>query len=253
MNLEMTIVSSETGGLVEENRTLNQYLINNPLTKTLIDAAKDGTPLLKIGKGTPRVMLISGVHGNELPPQISSIRLINEINGLHLLGTIYIIPFAIPKAIMQNSRRFDGFDMNRSAFKPGTISNHILKLLKSLKIDFLADFHSTQKNSNPGVQSVFCSKKPCYESFKMAKYIAEITSSKIICQKKAGTLFTGALEDEANLSGTPAVTCEVVSNNGWVEKGSPERSYHQMRTFLDYAGIEITGINSVDTTYLHNL
>lgn len=245
MNLEMSIISSDTGGVIGENRTLMQHLINKSLTKTIIGAAKEGTPLLKLGKGTPRVMLISGIHGNELPPQISSLRLINEINGIKLRGTIYFIPFAIPKAIMENSRRFDGFDMNRSAFKSGTISNDILKLLKSLKIEALADFHSTQKNSNPGVQSIFCSKKPCYESFKMAKYMAEITSSKIICQERAGTLFTGALEDEANLNGTPAVTCEVVSHNGWVEKGSPERSYHQMRTFLDYVGIELVGLSSV--------
>jgi predicted deacylase len=239
MNLEMTIVSSQTGGLIAKNHTLSQHLTTSPLTKTLIDTAKDGTQLLKVGKGAPRVLLISGIHGNELPPQISAVRLINEINHLKLSGTIYIIPFAIPKAIMKNSRRFGGFDMNRSAFKQGTITNDIFKLLKSLKIDAMADFHSTQKNSNPGVQSVFCSKKPCYESFKMAKYIADITSSKVICQEKAGTLFTGALEDESNLAGTPAVTCEVVSNNGWVGKGSPERSYLQMRTFLDYNGIKI--------------
>jgi uncharacterized protein len=243
MNLEMTIISTETGGLIEENRTLKKHLINKPLTETLVDAAKKGTPLLKLGKGSPRAMLISGIHGNELPPQISLVRLINEIDGLKFRGTIYAVPFAIPKATMQNSRRFDGFDMNRSAFKKGTISNDILKLLDTLKVDAVADFHSTQKNSNPGVQSIFCSKKPCYESFKMGKYMAEITSSKIICQEKAGTLFTGALEDEANLAGIPAVTCEVVSNNGWVEKGSPVHSYHQMRTFLDYTGIKIHDIH----------
>lgn len=75
--------------------------------------------------------------------------------------------------------------------------------------------------------------------------MAQITSSKIICQEKAGTLFTGALEDEANLKGIPAVTCEVVSKNGWVDKGSPEHSYHQMRTFLDYVGVELVGLQSV--------
>lgn len=242
MNQEMTIISAETGGLIGENRTLMKHLINKPLTETLIDAAKNGTPLLKLGKGIPRVILISGLHGNELPPQISLVRLINEIDGLKFRGTIYTIPFAIPKAIMHNTRRFDGYDMNRSAYKPGTVSNDILKLLESLKIDAVADFHSTQKNSNPGVQSIFCSKKPCYESFKIGKYLSETTSSKIICQEKAGTLFKGALEDEANLAGIPAVTCEVVSNNGWVEKGSPEHSYHQMRKFLDYVGIKIREI-----------
>ncbi|HMK53225.1 MAG TPA: succinylglutamate desuccinylase/aspartoacylase family protein [Methanobacteriaceae archaeon] len=239
MNLEVTIISTKTGGLIEENEVLMELLPPGRITETLIEKAKEGTPLLKFGKGSPRIMLISGIHGNELPPQIAVIKLANILNKLELTGTIYLTPFAIPKVTMDNLRRFDGFDMNRRASKNGSPPNIILNLLKALKIDALADFHSTQKRSNPGVESVFCSKTPCYESYKIAKHITDKTSSKIICQKKAGTLYTGALEDESNIAGVPAVTCEVVSRNGWVDPGSPERSYNQMVAFLDYFGFKL--------------
>ena len=39
----------------------------------------------------------------------------------------------------------------------------------------------------------------------------------MICHQEAGALYNGALEDECNLTGIPAITCEVVSRNGIVE------------------------------------
>lgn len=239
MKPEVIILSPKTGGLIEENEALMKLLPPGRLTKKLIKKAEEGTPLLRFGKGYPRIILIAGIHGNELPPQIAATRMANILNDLKITGTIYLTPFAIPKATMDNSRRFDGFDMNRRAYKNGSLPNAIIKLLKTLKIDSLADFHSTQKETNPGVESVFCSKTPCYESYNIAKHITDTTSSKIICQKKAGTLYTGALEDESNLAGIPAVTCEVVSHNGGVDPGGPERSHRQMLAFLNYFGFNV--------------
>ena len=127
--------------------------------------------------------------------------------------------------------------MNRKSFKDGYISNTILKTAQKIKIEAAADFHSTQPQSNPGIESVFCSKKPCYDSFKIATHITGQMSSKMISQEKAGTLYGGALEDELNISGIPAVTCEVVSRNGKVDSGSIERSLLQMESFLNYFNI----------------
>ena len=84
------------------------------------------------------------------------------------------------------------------------------------------------------MESVFCSKEPCYESFKIAEHITSQTSSKVISQEKAGTLYGGALEDELNISKIPAVTCEVVSRNGLVDSGSVERSFLQMKSFMEF-------------------
>jgi predicted deacylase len=138
---------------------------------------------------------------------------------------------------MENSRRFKGVDMNRAASKGGFISNNILNAIKDLKISAAGDFHSTKPGSNPGVESVFCSKSPCYKSYLIAKYITESTYSKIICHKEAGALYNGALEDECNLEGVPAVTCEVVSQNGLITNEGHERSYLQMISYLKYFDI----------------
>ncbi len=231
------IISQETRGEIEKNIILMRYISKSSLTNDLVHVAKLGTPLLKIGHGTPKIMITAGIHGNELPPQIAAIRLINDLLKEELNGTLYIIPFAVPHATMENSRRFKGIDMNRIASKGGFISNNIINTIKSLKISAVGDFHSTKPGSNPGVQSVFCSKKPCAESYLMAKHITENTSSKMIVHDEAGSIYNGALEDECNLEGIPAITCEVVSRNGLVDSKSPEKSYLQMKYYLDYFNI----------------
>lgn len=237
MELDITIIDPATGGSVEKNQNLQGHLTKGPITESLIEAAKEGTPLFRLGYGFPKVLLTAGVHGNELPPQAAISRLFSELDKKKMAGTVYIIPFTIPYATMKNSRRFQGWDINRKALKEGTTSYHIIRTTQKQKIDAVADFHSTQTQNNPGIESVFCSKNPCYESFKIATHITRQTSSKIISQERAGTLYGGALEDELNLSGTPAVTCEVVSQNGRIDPGSIMRSYLQMQAFLEYFNI----------------
>lgn len=237
MDCEIITIAKDTGGDISLNHDLMEELTPGSIGKPLIDAALKGTPLLKFGSGSPRILLCAGIHGNELPPQVAFFKLLNYLEDKKINGTVYTIPIAIPNATMKNSRRFQGWDMNRKTFTKGYISNTILKTAQKLEIQAAADFHSTQPQSNPGIESVFCSKKPCYESFKIADHITHQTSSKVISQERAGTLYGGALEDELNISGIPAVTCEVVSRNGKVDFGSVERSLMQMKSFLNYFNI----------------
>jgi predicted deacylase len=239
MNPEIEIIFPETGGYVAENEAINEHLPPVRLIKTILAAAVKGTPLLKYGNGSPKLMFISGMHGNELPPQIATLQLITELEKFNSAGTLYLLPFAIPFATMKNDRRYDGMDMNRQAHREGSISNVILNKIKKLKINSIADFHSTQKRSSPGVECVFCSKNPTDESLTIANHITKLTSSKVLCHDNAGNLYKGALEDESNLWGIPAVTCEVVSTNGAVDPGSSERSFLQMKAYLDYFNIKI--------------
>lgn len=234
---DIQIISPKTAGDVRKNQILIKNLSNNNIVDILLESALKGTPVFKIGKGNPKLILTAGIHGNEIPPQIAALNAAENLNGKDLMGTVYIIPFAIPYATMRSARRFKGLDMNRKASAKGYISNEIINFAKSLKIDSLADFHATKPYSNPGVESIFCSKNPCPQSFKIAEHINEITRSKLICHSNAGTLYSGALEDECNLSNIPAVTCEVVSNNNKVDPGSYERSYLQMMAYLDYFNI----------------
>lgn len=231
---KIRIVSPETRGLIEKNTILMEYLAECSIIDDFINAAQLGTPLLKVGHGNPRIMITAGIHGNELPPQIASIYLIENLLENEMNGTLYIIPFVVPYATMENNRRFKGKDMNRTASKGGFISNNIIETIKNSKISAVGDFHSTKPGSNPGIESVFCSKNPSDHSCLMAKYITKATSSKLISHDHAGRLYNGALEDECNLKGIPAVTCEVVSTNGMVDKNSPKRSYLQMESYLKY-------------------
>ncbi|KAF5089147.1 succinylglutamate desuccinylase/aspartoacylase family protein [Methanobacterium aggregans] len=231
---EMIILSPKTGGNVTCNEPLRENIPSGSISSMLIRAAKHGTPLIKVGEGGPRVMLTAGIHGNEIPPQLAALRLADELENMEIHGTVYLIPFAVPHSTMKNSRRFKGFDMNRSASKGGSASNDILKAVEKFEIDSVADFHATKLRSNPGVESVFCSRNPCTESCGIAEHITRETRSKIILHERAGTLYSGALEDECNLMGRPAVTCEVVSENCQVNVGSPERSYLQMLSYLRY-------------------
>jgi len=233
----ITTISNETKGEIEKNIHLMKHVPESEIIEDLVYTAKSGTPLLKIGRGFPKVMITAGIHGNELPPQVAAVRLIDELSNQDLNGTVHIIPFAVPHATMENSRRFKGVDMNRAASKGGFISNNILNAIKDLKISAAGDFHSTKPGSNPGVESVFCSKSPCYKSYLIARYITKSTYSKIICHNEAGALYNGALEDECNLEGVPAVTCEVVSQNGLITNEGHERSYLQMISYLKYFDI----------------
>lgn len=237
MPLEIQIISEDSAGDLRKNEPFMTHVTKGSSTNKLLRSALKGTPLLKIGNGNPKILLTAGIHGNELAPQIAALKVAEKLDGMDLRGSVFIVPFSVPYATMTSSRRFKGFDMNRRASMEGSISNIIIEKAKYLKIDSLADFHSTKPNSNPGVESIFCSKKPCLQSYEIAEHISKVVGSKILYHEIAGTLYHGALEDESNISGIPAVTCEVVSHNHKVDLGSHERSYLQMMAYLDYFNI----------------
>ena len=128
-------------------------------------------------------------------------------------------------------------DLNRSAHIKNSVSNLIVQAVENLGIDFVGDFHSTAYNSNPGFESVFSSKSPTSESYLIANYISREVGSEIIAYDVAGSSYKGAVEDVCNLNGIPAVTCEVLCPFASVGEGSVEKSFAQMKSFLDYFGV----------------
>lgn len=236
-NLELEIISHESGGFISANRNIFNNIPLSDNSRFILNQAIKGTPMIRIGEGYPNVMIVAGVHGNELAPQIAAYNLIEEIVGLDLQGTVYIIPSASPRSTMDNSRYFEGIDLNRSTHLPNTITNNILKKAKELGISAIGDFHSSAPNSNPGKEGVFCTQKPCTASFYIADYISKKVGSEKIIYPMAGIPFKGALEDESNLAQIPAVTCEVLSAIGYSNDKICKRSYLQMKAFLEYFGI----------------
>lgn len=233
-NFELSFISLDSGGYIAGNNNLFKEIPHDDLFKLILKEAVKGTSIIKIGSGNPKVMIVSGIHGNELPPQLASLNLIKELSNKIINGTIYIVPFAAPKSTMENKRSFKGMDLNRSTHKRGSLSNLILKKIQELGVIALADFHSTSISSNPGREGVFCSLNPCKSSQLIGEYISKKTNSKLLWYEIAGSSYSGALEDECNLIGIPAITCEVVSPFGYILKNSPKHSLAQMKSFLSY-------------------
>ena len=235
-NLEMSYISDLSRGFISRNTNLFKNLEMNRFTQFLLEKCVYGTPIFKLGNGGNRILILSGVHGNELPPQIANVKLLNSLLFEDLRNTLYIIPFASPKSTMNNERTFNGMDLNRSAHINDSLSNLIVRAVKNLGIDFVGDFHSTAFNANPGCEAIFTSKSPSAESYLMANYISRDVGSEIISFDYAGSSYKGAVEDVCNLNGIPAITCEVLCPFGNVGKGTAERSFAQMNSFVSYFG-----------------
>lgn len=234
-NLDFTYISRNYGGYISKNNNLINKIPLNEINITILEKSVVGTPIFKLGRGNNKILLLSGIHGNELPSQIASLYLINYLIKMDLNATIYLIPFASPFSSMNNERNFNGYDLNRTSHIKNSLSYNIIQSIKKLGISFVGDFHSTALKSNPGREAIFSSNYPSIESFLIASYIANSTNSEVICEKYASLNYKGAIEDECNLMGIPAVTCEVLSPFGEVKNCN--RSFLQMKSFLSYFGV----------------
>ena len=161
-------------------------------------------------------------------------KLIKYLETHYIKGTVYVMPFMNPKGTAANVRDYKGVHLNKKANKKGTISYKTVRLIKKFKCDAYGDFHATRPGGKPGKNLVFGSYKPTKKSATIAKYIAKNAKVKYKIYKKAGSEYPGALEDEVNLKGIPAVTCEVISPHGKIKKGSVSKSLLMMRTLLKY-------------------
>jgi len=237
--INIDIINHATGGDITKNTLLYGYIQKTVLSNDIISKAKIGTPIITFGDGNgPRVLIVAGVHGNELPAPAAAMKLINYLNGKHVHGTVYIIPFAIPYSIAHKTRYWHGQDPNRIANIAGSPTNIIVNLAKKFRVMALGDFHSSIQGGVPGKDSALCTMIPMYSSYRIASYIAKYSGSSLIADKIAGKAYPGALEDVTNLNRIPAVTCEVLANHNTLSMNRINKSYKQMWGLLKYLGIE---------------
>ena len=225
----------KSGANVLKNKRIKANVPKSALVRKIIKLAKSGTPVIKFkgGKGKA-VFITAGCHGNEIPSQVAAMKLIKYLETHYIKGTVYVMPFMNPKGTAANVRDYKGIHLNKKANKKGTISYKTVKLIKKFKCDAYGDFHATRPGGKPGKDLVFGSYKPTKKSATIAKYIAKNAKVKYKIYKRAGVEYPGALEDEVNLKGIPAVTCEVISPHGKIKKGSVSKSLLMMKTLLKY-------------------
>jgi uncharacterized protein len=232
------VIYSGTGGDLSKNKLVYKNIPKTTITNQVLATAKKGTPMVTFGTGNgPKVVIVAGVHGNELPATIAAMKLINYLNTRSIKGTVYVVPFVAPSSTAKSTRYWKGMNLNSVANKAGTPTNKIIILSKQRKVKGLADFHSSQPGGVPGKNSILCTKYPTYESYTIASYISKKTGYPLIYEYKAGVSYPGAVEDVSNLAKIPAVTCEVKSAHGTVASGSVTCSYNEMLAFLKYEGV----------------
>lgn len=233
--IRIDIINTATGGDISRNYYLNSYIQKTVLSKQIFGKANIGTPMITFGYGSgPKILIVAGVHGNELPAQAAAMKLINYLNGKIVRGTIHIIPFAIPYSTSYNHRNWNGQDPNRVANVPGSVTNQLVILAKALHVNAMGDFHSSIPGGVPGRDSALCTLVPTYGSYEIASYIAKYSSSTLITDKTAGVKYPGALEDVTNLNGLPAVTCEVLAWHGTLNLNRVTKSYTQILGLMKY-------------------
>jgi uncharacterized protein len=230
---QISIIDNSTGGDISNNTDLMENINKTPLITELLEAAKNGTPIITFGDGSPpRVMIVAGVHGAELPPQVAATNLINNLTGKKINGTLYIIPFAIPNDTATNNRMENGTDPDRVAHVSGTPLNVIINTSLNNNVTMLGDFHSAQPNDVPGKNCIIYNPENP-NSLKLARFINNKTKSPLV---KVGN-YSGVLSTVSNRNGITSVVCEVLSPHSKVESGSVELSYRYMMAFLEYAGV----------------
>lgn len=230
---KLDIINHGAGGDITKNAELMKHIPETSLNNEIFAASENGTPLLTLGDGSkPRVMITSGVHGNELPPQIAALRLANGfLDNLTVRRqcTVYLIPFVAPAASAENDKHFKGENLNLVANEPGNPANDVFKLAQELNITSLADCHGT--STDPAKDSVIYF--PKVSSSQIAVHINKNTSSTLLALRQE----PGMLVTQCNLHQIPSVICEVESPDGVASTQSIDVAYNQMKAFLNYHGI----------------
>lgn len=231
---EILQLANSNQGDVLKNSEIAANIPDSEVSNSIVEAAKTGVPIYKIGDGDGPVTVISaGVHGNQLVPSIAAMKLINYLDGRKIKGTVYVIPFTSPKAVSANSELSDGVNLNTVADEPGTVSNAVVNFAIDNNASAVGDFHETQVGRDPGITTIMCSKVPTYASYQLAYSMAGLTLDTTFTYTVAGIAYDGAIEDECNLAGVPAVTpLVVVSSHGQVTDGAVAESYNQMLALL---------------------
>lgn len=98
---------SSVGADVTQNPEISGNIARTDLSNQVFEYQKYGSSVLKFGSGTGNKLLIwSGIHGNEEEANIATMRYMEEIKGKNFDGTLYVVPFAIPKDTAINSRDY---------------------------------------------------------------------------------------------------------------------------------------------------
>lgn len=168
-----------------------------------------GSVILKFGNGKgPKLLISVGIHGNEPQANIAIMKYLEYIKDKQFNGTLYIIPFDIPKDTALNTRYYKGTDPNRSANIKGTPGWKIIQFARSHGINYLLDIHSGGGVGKNGY--IYTNKASTKQEKKWASYIV----SKTNCSSGVDKATTaGMIRYQAHKYGINTLTFETERDN----------------------------------------
>jgi uncharacterized protein len=139
----ISIFDHTVGGNVLANPTISHNIPKTDLCNQIFQMSKNGSVILKFGNGNgPKLLMSVGIHGNEPQANIAAMKYLEFIKDKQFNGTLYVIPFDIPRDTALNTRYYNGLDPNRNANIAGTPGWKIVQFAKNNNIKYLLDVHS---------------------------------------------------------------------------------------------------------------
>ncbi len=107
-----------------------------------------GFTVYSFGKGDPKVLIVGGLHGDELVGMVAARILVDKLRDMNVRGTVRVIPIANELGLYMHSRvnPVDGKDLNRvfPGREDGSVSERVAAKIWHYVIesDFVVDLHS---------------------------------------------------------------------------------------------------------------
>jgi predicted deacylase len=112
-------LDSNVAGDVTQNSEVTANVPPTDSSKQILENQKQGSTVTQYGDGTGNKLLIwAGIHGNEEEANIATMQYMEYIKGLQFDGTLYVVPFAIPKDTAVNSRDYGPIAYSYTAWVP---------------------------------------------------------------------------------------------------------------------------------------
>ncbi|KZX15738.1 M14 family metallopeptidase [Methanobrevibacter filiformis] len=195
VNYKISYFDNKIGGDVVKNSKINKYMPKKDLSKKIVKLSKKGSVILKFGDGEgPKVLLCAGIHGNKPAANIATLRLIENIKNKKIKGTLYIIPFIIPKDTAKNTRYWyyskkrTAVDPNRVVYINGTPGNKIVKFAEKNKVNYIVDIHTGGGLYSYKRGFIFVNQKLSKKESKWIKYIKKSRNPYISYTPRGGSI-----------------------------------------------------------------
>jgi len=208
------------GGDVLKNSKISKNMPKSALSKEIVSMCKKGSVILKFGNGNgPKMLLCAGIHGDESAANIATLNFLETIKNKEINGTIYVIPFIMPKSTAIDKRNWYNHDKrynvdpNRYSHIPGTPGYKIVQFAKKNDIKFIIDIHSGQGLNSYKNGFIFANKKPVSkQETQWLNYIKKTVKPGIIYN----TPEKGYIRGYSRANGITTLTFEVEKNRGSV-------------------------------------